>query len=337
MNVLVTGGAGYIGSHVAWSCVDAGHQVTVLDDLRNGLPELVPPAARLVQTSLEDVDGVRRVLAEGHFDAAMHFAGSIVVPESIANPVAYYRNNTANSLTLIDALVQAGTRKLVFSSTAAVYGPSTKAWLSESDPAEPISPYGRSKLMTETMLADTAAAHDLSYVALRYFNVAGADPEGRTGQCTPNATHLIKLACQTALELRPELDIFGDDYATPDGTCIRDYIHVSDLAAAHLLALEHLRDGESGVMNCGYGRGVSVLEIVAAVERVSGRRLPVRRVDRRPGDAPAVVADCSKIRRLLPWTPRFEEIDAIVGAAYEWEKMLLRRSEQGPAKAGVGG
>ncbi len=289
MTILVTGGAGYIGSHMVLALLDAGEKVVVVDNLSTGYAGAVPEQAKLVEGDIGDGDLVGDVIARHGVTAIVHFAGSIVVPDSIADPLGYYLNNTVKSRALIAAAVAGagGVKQFIFSSTAAVYGMPEANPVSEDAPLRPISPYGSSKMMTEAMLADTAFAHDLNYVALRYFNVAGADPDGRTGQSTPRATHLIKVACQTALGQRDGLDIYGTDYDTPDGTCIRDYIHVSDLARAHVLALAHLeRGGESLTLNCGYGQGYSVLEVIEAVKRASGVDFPVRRWIAGPGTRP---------------------------------------------------
>ena len=277
MTVLVTGGAGYIGSHMVYALADAGEDVVVLDNLSTGFWWAISPQARIVEGDIGDEALLARVMKDEKFDAVIHFAGSIVVPESVADPLGYYLNNTVKTRSLIAAAVAAKIPRFVFSSTAAVYGNPSANPVLENAVLDPLSPYGRSKLMSEWMLRDTHAAHGMQFAALRYFNVAGADPKGRTGQSTPRATHLIKVACQTALGQRDHLDVFGTDYPTPDGTCVRDYIHVSDLVAAHLDALRYLRaGGESGIFNCGYGRGFSVLEVARAVERASGRKLDLR-------------------------------------------------------------
>jgi UDP-glucose 4-epimerase len=327
MTILVTGGAGYIGSHMALALADRGEDVVVLDNLSTGLRWAVPPAAELVEGDIGDevlLDGLMR---SRRFDAVVHFAGSIVVPESVRDPLAYYLNNTVKSRALLAATVRAGIPRFIFSSTAAVYGNPVSQPVYEDDLPSPISPYGSSKLMTEWMLRDVHAAHGLQYVALRYFNVAGADPQGRTGQSTPRATHLIKVACQAALGQRDGLEVFGTDYPTPDGTCLRDYIHVSDLAAAHVDALAHLRrGGESGIFNCGYGKGYSVLEVIRAVERVTGAPLPVSHGPRRAGDPAAIVAGASRVRDMLGWKPRYENLDFIVETALAWERRLGQRN-----------
>lgn len=323
MTVLVTGGAGYIGSHAVLALVDAGERVVVLDDLSTGLRAAVPDGVPLVVGDVADVDVVRKTIAAHGVDELMHFAARIVVPDSVADPLGYYEANTAKTRTLLAAAIGSGVTRLVFSSTAAVYGEPDVSILTEDTPPAPINPYGRSKLMSEWMIADAARAHDLRYTVLRYFNVAGADPRGRAGQSTPNATHLIKVACQAAVGARPKMALYGDDYATPDGTCVRDYIQVSDLADAHLAALRRLRKGgESLTLNCGYGRGASVREVIEAVKRVSGADFPVERAPRRAGDPAALVADATRIRENLAWTPRFADLDTIVAQALAWERRL---------------
>jgi UDP-glucose 4-epimerase len=318
--VLVTGGAGYIGSHAVLALLEAGYGVVVLDNLSTGRRALVAADADFVEGDVGDTALLDRLLPEKRIAAVLHFAGSIIVPESVEKPLLYYRNNTIKTQGLIEACVRHGVRHFIFSSTAAVYGTPDRLPVGESVPPRPINPYGTSKLMSEWVLRDTAAAHDLDYVALRYFNVAGADPAGRTGQATPAATHLIKVACETALGHRDHVAVFGDDYPTPDGTGIRDYIHVTDLVAAHVLALDHLRrGGDSLVMNCGYGHGFSVREVLATVERAAGRPFDIRNAPRRAGDPAALVADASLIRRQLDWHPRFDDLDTIVETALAWE------------------
>ena len=325
MSVLVTGGAGYIGSHMVLELLGAGQDVVVLDNLSTGFRQAVPAGTPLVVGDAGDADLVGATIRRHHVDAIIHFAGSIVVPDSVADPLGYYNNNTVKSRALIEAAIAGGVKNFIFSSTAAVYGTPDKVPVDETAPTRPESPYGSSKLMTEIMLADAARAHDFNYVALRYFNVAGADPEGRTGQSTPRATHLIKVACETALGKRGHMDVFGTDYPTADGTCIRDYIHVSDLARAHSAALGYLRNGgKSDIFNCGYGRGYSVLETIEAVRRISGRNFAVQYADRRPGDIMTMVAEVSRIRALLDWTPRYDDLDTIVTHALAWEEKLLR-------------
>jgi UDP-glucose 4-epimerase len=323
MAILITGGAGYIGSHMVLAALERGEKVVVLDNLTTGKRGLVADGATFVEGNAGDQALVDKLAADHAIDAIIHFAGSIVVPDSVTEPLAYYANNTVVARNLMDAAVKAGVKHFIFSSTAAVYGEGQAGVLTETMTTEPINPYGRSKLMTEWMLQDTARAHDFRYVALRYFNVAGADPKGRTGQSSPRATHLIKRGCQVALGRAPQLDIFGTDYPTPDGTGVRDYIHVSDLVAAHALALDYLRDGGRPiVMNCGYGHGASVREVIQAIERAAGHPLPARESPRRPGDAPSLVADASLIRETLGWEPAHDDLDAIVRDAYAWEKKL---------------
>lgn len=323
MSILVTGGAGYIGSHMVYALTDAGRDVVVLDNLTTGSRGLVSEAARFVEGDAGDISHVMSLIAEHGIDTVIHFAGSIVVPDSVADPLSYYANNTVVARNLIEAAVKGGAKNFIFSSTATVYAGESPDPLSESLPTGPVSPYGRSKLMTEWMLEDSARAYDFRYVALRYFNVAGADAKGRTGQSSPRATHLIKRASQVALGRVSHLDIFGTDYPTADGTGVRDYIHVSDLVGAHVLALDYLRDGGSAtVMNCGYGHGASVREVIASVERVTGRPLPVKESPRRAGDPPWLVADASKIREVLGWRPKHDNLDEIVRSAYAWEQRL---------------
>jgi UDP-glucose 4-epimerase len=322
--ILVTGGAGYIGSHTTLALNEAGYEVVVYDNLSTGRAEAVLPPARLVVGDLAETDRLDRFMREEGFSAILHFAGSIVVPESVENPLKYYMNNTNNTTELIRLAVKNKIPRFIFSSTAAVYGmPDTPA-VTEESPTSPINPYGRTKLMSEWVIQDTAFAHpEFSFVILRYFNVAGADPEGRIGQCTPDATHLIKVASQAALGRREALHIFGTDYDTPDGTCIRDYIHVADLAGAHVLSLGHLEAGNpSGVFNCGYGHGYSVREIARAVQRVSGVDFPVVESGRRAGDPPALISDPARIRAAMNWTPAHDDIDVIALSAYAWESRL---------------
>lgn len=322
MAVLVTGGAGYIGSHTTLELLQRGETVCVLDNLSTGVRSLVPDGARFFQGNVKDRPLVEWILTDNDIDAVIHFAGSTIVPESVENPLLYYANNTANTRSLLEACVRRGVKHFIFSSTAAVYG-AAGGVIDEDAVKSPTNPYGRSKLMTEWMLQDTARATGLRYMALRYFNVAGADPHGRTGQSTPMATHLIKRACQAALGRLPYLGIFGVDYETPDGTGVRDYIHVSDLAAAHALALDHLRSGgESGAFNCGYGRGFSVRDVIGAVEQASGRSLTIQEFPRRAGDAPAVVADPTRLKAQLGWKPQHEALDEIVRDALAWERRL---------------
>ena len=323
MSILVTGGAGYIGSHMVLELLSAGEKVLVLDNLSTGVRAAVPAEAQLIVGDVGDQEAVTALMRRQNVEAVVHFAGSIVVPDSITDPLGYYHNNTVKSRALMAAAVAAGVKNFIFSSTAAVYGmPSTNP-VSEGNELKPISPYGTSKLMTELMLADVSRAHDFRYAALRYYNVAGADPMGRSGQSTPRATHLIKVACQTALGHHPQLSVYGTDYATPDGTCIRDYIHVSDLARAHMAALRHLRAGGApDVFNCGYGRGYSVLEVIEAVKKVSGVDFKVSFAPRRAGDPAALVAAAGHIRKVLGWQPQLEDLTTIVAHAYAWESRL---------------
>jgi UDP-glucose 4-epimerase len=323
MSVLVTGGAGYIGSHMVLELVDAGEDVVVIDNLSTGFAWAVSPKAKLIVSDIDDTDVVEAAIKEHGVTAIIHFAGSIVVPESVTDPLGYYLNNTVKSRGLIAAAVKTGVKHFIFSSTAAVYGNPKENPVTEAAALTPMSPYGSSKLMTEIMLADTAKAHDFRFVALRYFNVAGADPQGRSGQSTPKATHLIKVACETALGKRPKMDVFGTDYPTEDGTCIRDYIHVTDLARAHSAALKYLRDGgESDIFNCGYSKGYSVHQVISAVKRVSGVDFKVVLSPRRAGDPAAIVAASAKIRDRLGWTPMHDDLDRIVAQALAWEEKV---------------
>ena len=322
--VLVTGGAGYIGSHAVLALRDAGWPVAVIDNLSTGFRFAVPDDVPLFQGDIEDGALLARICAEQGIGAIMHFAGSIIVPESVSHPLKYYHNNTVKSRALIEAAVKAGVPHFIFSSTAATYGMPEVSPVTEQSPRVPINPYGWSKLMTEQMLADTAAAHPINYCALRYFNVAGADPRARSGQSTAGATHLIKVAVEAALGKRDFVSVFGTDYDTPDGTGVRDYIHVSDLAAAHVLALEALvaQPDASLTMNCGYGRGFSVLEVLDAVDRVTNMQIDRRIEGRRAGDPGSLVADPSRLRATLPWRPQFADLDTIIGHALAWERKL---------------
>ncbi len=327
MTVLVTGGAGYIGSHMVLALTDAGEDVVVLDNLTTGFAWAIAPQAKLVEGDIADEALVERIIKEHGVDAVVHFAGSIVVPDSVADPLGYYLNNTVKSRALMAAVVKAGCKNFIFSSTAAVYGNPETMPVFETTQPKPISPYGTSKLMTELMLRDAHLAYGLNYVALRYFNVAGADPQGRSGQSTPRATHLIKVACQTALGQRASMDVFGTDYNTPDGTCLRDYIHVSDLISAHMDALAHLRrGGQSGIFNCGYGQGYSVLDVIRAVEKAFGGPVNHRLAPRRPGDPAGIVAGADQVRQVLGWAPKYNDLDFIVASALRWEKHLERRN-----------
>jgi UDP-glucose 4-epimerase len=312
---------------MALALADAHEDIVVLDNLSTGFWWAVPSVAKLYEGDIGDEALLDKIMSAHKIDAVIHFAGSIVVPESVADPLGYYLNNTVKSRALIAAAVKHKVPRFIFSSTAAVYGnPLTNPVFETAAPA-PVSPYGTSKLMTEIMLRDSHAAYGIDYVALRYFNVAGADPKGRSGQSTPRATHLIKVACQTALGQRPYMEVFGTDYDTPDGTCLRDYIHVSDLIAAHMDALKHLRGGgESGIFNCGYGKGYSVLEVIKAVEKAVGKSFDVRMAERRPGDPAAIVAGADRVRSVLGWEPKHNDLDFIVSSALAWEDKLSKKN-----------
>jgi len=326
MSVLVTGGAGYIGGHMTLGLLDAGEKTVVLDDLSTGFDWAVNEPARLAVGDMGDADLVARLIDEHEVDAIAHFAAKIVVPDSVVDPLGYYLNNTAKARTLIETAIKGGVKNFIFSSTAAVYGETSSEPVSEETPLAPISPYGRSKLMVEWMLEDASRAYDFRYVALRYFNVAGADPQGRLGQSTPKATHLIKRGVQTALGVYPSMEIFGQDYPTRDGTCIRDYIQVTDLIDAHMAALRYLRGGgESVVCNCGYGHGQTVKEVVDVVKRVSGVDFRVILSPRRAGDPAAIVARADRARRVLGWRPSRDNLDDIVRQALDWERRLHNR------------
>jgi UDP-glucose 4-epimerase len=323
MSILVTGGAGYIGSHMVHYLVESSERVVVLDNLSTGFRCAIPTGAELVIGETGDEALVARLIAEREVSAIIHFAASIVIPDSLSDPLGYYRNNTVNSRALIECAVRGGVKQFIFSSTAAVYGNPAKVPVSEDDALAPMSPYGSSKLMTEIMLRDAAIAHGLDYVILRYFNVAGADPDLRTGQSTRGATHLVKVAVETALGKRAKMEVFGTDYPTPDGTCIRDYIHVADLVRAHADALSYLRaGGRSATLNCGYGHGFSVLEVIDAVKCLSGVDFRVDRAGRRPGDPAQVVARSDRARESLGWKPRFDDLATIVTHALAWERKL---------------
>jgi UDP-glucose 4-epimerase len=325
--VLVTGGAGYIGSHAVLALRDAGWPVVVIDNLVTGFRWAVPDDVPFEQGDIGDGALMAEVLARHGIGAIMHFAGSVVVPESVENPLKYYRNNTANSRSLIESAVTTRVRHFIFSSTAATYGIPEIVPVQEDSPKQPINPYGMSKLMTEFMLADVAAAHPINYCALRYFNVAGADPQGRTGQSTAGATHLIKVAVEAATGKRGHVSIFGTDFDTPDGTGVRDYIHVSDLAAAHVHALDKLvaEPAASHIMNCGYGQGFSVNQVLDAVDRATNQTIERRLEGRRAGDPDALTADNSRIMATLPWTPQHADLDVIIGHALAWERKLGAR------------
>ncbi|MFL0415067.1 UDP-glucose 4-epimerase GalE [Sphingomonas sp. 179-A 2A2 NHS] len=321
--VMVTGGAGYIGSHAVLALLDSGHDVVVIDNLVTGFDWAVDPRAAFVNIAVED-PGVRDVIRDHNVRAIMHFAGSVVVPESVENPLKYYRNNTAATRSLIESAMAEGVPHFIFSSTAATYGNPTKSPITEADPQLPINPYGMSKLMTEAMLRDVAAVHPMNYGALRYFNVAGADPQSRSGQSTIGATHLIKIAVEAATGKRAAVGVFGTDFATRDGTGVRDYIHVSDLADAHVAALKQLiaAPTESFTFNCGYGRGFSVLEVLDAVDRVTNMTIERRIEGRRAGDPAELVADNSAILAGLDWQPKRADLDGIVRDALAWERKL---------------
>lgn len=330
MAVLVTGGAGYIGSHMVLALLDRGEAVTVLDDLSTGIWWVLPPEVHFVKGDIGDEALLDEILGAGGFDAIIHFAGSAIVPDSVGDPLGYYLNNTVKSRSLMAAAVRHKVPRFIFSSTSAVYGNPAVVPVTEAAAPSPMSPYGASKLMTEWMLRDAAVAHGLKYAVLRYFNVAGADPKGRSGQSTPRATHLIKVASQTALGQREFMEVFGRDYPTPDGTCIRDYIHVSDLVDAHAAALDYLRaGGESDIFNCGYGRGFSVLEVIAAVERASAKKVNVKDAPRRAGDPASVVAVADRARHMLGWKPTRDDLDGIVASALAWEAKLAERNSTG--------
>ena len=326
MSVLVTGGAGYIGGHMVLGLLDAGEKVVVIDNLSTGFAWAVPPQATLVVGDFGDKALVARLIAEHEVDAIAHFAAKIVVPESVTDPLGYYLNNTANARNLLECAVEGGVRNFIFSSTAAVYGETSSEPVSEETPLSPISPYGRSKLMVEWMLEDCARAYDFRYVALRYFNVAGADPQGRHGQSALNSTHLIKRGVQTALGRFPAMDVFGEDYPTRDGTCVRDYIQITDLIDAHLAALANLRKGgEAMVCNCGYSHGATVKEVIDVVKRVSGVDFKVNVVGRRPGDPAAIVARADRVKSVLGWSPKRDNLEEIVQQALDWERRLHNR------------
>lgn len=324
MTVLVTGGAGYIGSHMVRALVEAGESVVVVDNLSTGFSTSLPEGVPLFIGDAADENLVEGVIAAHSVESIIHFAGSVVVPDSMRDPLAYYRNNTMTTRSLLNAAVKCGVNRFIFSSTAAVYGNPDQVPVPEHAPTRPLSPYGSSKLMTEIMLHDTAAAHGMNYAVLRYFNVAGADPQARIGLATVGATHLLKIAVEAATGQRAKIDVFGTDYPTPDGSCVRDFIHVSDLAQAHRAALSYLRGGGSSVtLNCGYGRGYSVLETIEAVRRVSGRNFAVQYAPRRPGDIMTMIADTSRIRSTLDWTPQYDDIETIARHALAWEQKLF--------------
>jgi UDP-glucose 4-epimerase len=325
MTVLVTGGAGYIGSHMVHALAEAGESVVVIDNLSTGFSAFLPKGVPLFIGDAADENMVEGVIETHGVKSILHFAGSVVVPDSMRNPLAYYRNNTMTTRSLLNAAVKGGVNRFIFSSTAAVYGNPDQVPVPEHAPTRPMSPYGSSKLMTEIMLHDVASAHGMNYVVLRYFNVAGADPQARIGLATVGATHLLKIAVEAATGQRAKIDVFGTDYPTPDGSCIRDFIHVSDLAQAHRAALSYLRGcGASVTLKCGYGRGYSVMETIEAVRRVSGRHFAVQYADRRPGDIMTMVADTSRIRATLDWTPQYDDLETIAAHALAWEEKLSR-------------
>jgi UDP-glucose 4-epimerase len=325
MTVLVTGGAGYIGSHMVLALVEAGESVVVIDNLSTGFSAFLPEGVPLFIGDAGDENLVEGVIEQHNIESIIHFAGSVVVPDSMRDPLGYYRNNTFTTRSLLNAAVKCDINRFIFSSTAAVYGNPEQVPVPEIAPTRPLSPYGFSKLMSEIMLHDVATAHGMKYVALRYFNVAGADPQGRVGLATIGATHLLKIAVEAATGQRAKIDVFGTDYPTPDGSCIRDFIHVSDLAQAHRAALLYLRGGGNSVtLNCGYGRGYSVLETIEAVRRISGRNFAIQYAARRPGDIMTMVADTSRMRALLDWAPQFDDLDTIATHALAWEEKLLR-------------
>src|SRR6476660_950948 len=325
MTVLVTGGAGYIGSHMVRALVDAGESVVVIDNLSTGFSNLLPESVPLSIGDAADENLVEGAINSHPIDSIVHFAGSVVVPDSMRDPLAYYRNNTMTTRSLLNVAVKCNIKRFIFSSTAAVYGNPDQVPVPETAPTRPMSPYGSSKLMTEIMLHDVASAHGMNYVVLRSFNVAGADPLARIGLATVGATHLLKIAVEAAVGPRAKIDVFGTDYPTPDGSCIRDFIHVSDLAQAHRAALAYLRGGGGCItLNCGYGRGYSVLETIEAVRRVSGRNFAVSYAPRRPGDIMTMVADTSRIHATLDWTPQFDNLETITSHALAWEQMLFR-------------
>ncbi|VAX07364.1 UDP-glucose 4-epimerase [hydrothermal vent metagenome] len=325
--VLVTGGAGYIGSHTLRQLAEAGERVVTLDNLSSGFRDAVL-SGTFIEGNTGDQELVSQILREHNIESVLHFAAHTIVPESVSNPLKYYGNNTCNTRNLLECCQNEGVKNFIFSSTAAVYGIADKGTIWEHTPTQPINAYGGSKLMSEQMLRDLSAVTNLKHVSLRYFNVAGSDPEGRIGQSTKNATLLIKVACEVAVGKRDAVSIFGTDYPTPDGTGIRDYIHVEDLAAAHLKALDYLRNGgESTTLNCGYGHGYSVREVLDSVNRVNGKPLSIREEPRRAGDPPQLIAGADKIRDILGWEPRFDNLETIVKTSLEWEKKLQAREE----------
>ena len=334
MTVLVTGGAGYIGSHTVRALVDAGESVVVIDNLSTGFSQFLPEDVPLFIGDAADENLVEGVIAAHNVSSIIHFAGSVVVPDSLRDPLGYYRNNTMTTRNLLNAAVRCNISRFIFSSTAAVYGNPDRMPVPEEAPTRPLSPYGSSKLMTEIMLHDVATAHGMHYVVLRYFNVAGADPQARIGLATVGATHLLKIAVEAATGQRAKIDVFGTDYPTADGSCVRDFIHVSDLAEAHCAALTYLdQGGPSATLNCGYGRGYSVIETIEAVRRASGRNFAVQYASRRPGDIMTMIADTARIRATLDWTPQYDDLDTIARHALAWEEKLLSERQQDPRHA----
>lgn len=334
MTVLVTGGAGYIGSHTVRALVDAGARVVVIDNLSTGFSHFLPESVPLFIGDVADENLVEGVIAAHNVNSIIHFAGSVVVPDSLRDPLGYYRNNTMTTRNLLNAAVKCNISRFIFSSTAAVYGNPDQMPVAEEAPTRPLSPYGSSKLMTEIMLHDVATAHGMHYVVLRYFNVAGADPQARIGLATVGATHLLKIAVEAATGQRAKIDVFGTDYPTADGSCVRDFIHVTDLAQAHCAALTYLEQGgTSATLNCGYGRGYSVLETIEAVRRESGRNFAIQYADRRPGDIMTMIADTARMRATLDWTPQYDSIDTIARHALAWEEKLLAERHHGDQQA----
>ncbi len=337
MTVLVTGGAGYIGSHMVLALAEAGESVVVIDNLSTGFSTFIPDGVPLFIGDVSDENLVEGVIAAHHVDSIIHFAGSVVVPESMRDPLGYYRNNTMTTRNLLNVAVRCNIPRFIFSSTAAVYGNPDHTPVAEDAPTRPLSPYGMSKLMTEIMLHDVATAHGMNYVVLRYFNVAGADPLARVGLATAGATHLLKIAVEAATGQRAKIDVFGTDYPTPDGTCIRDFIHVSDLVQAHRAALGYLaKGGVSTTWNCGYGRGYSVFEVIEAVRRVSGRNFAVQQADRRIGDIMTMIADTRRIHSAVDWTPQYDNLDTIAAHALAWEEKLLHERQHGEGRVATG-
>ena len=326
MKILLTGGAGYIGSHTAWEAIDHGIDVVIIDNLSTGVRGNCPPQAAFYEGDVGDANLLDRIFSENKIDAVIHFAGSIVVPESVEKPAEYYHNNVSNSITLIEACQRHNVNNFVFSSSAAVYGMPDSGTINEDTPTSPINPYGWTKLMVEYILRDVSASSDLRYSALRYFNVAGADPKGRTGESPPHATHLIKIAAQHASGKREQVYIFGEDYPTPDGTCIRDYVHVTDLALAHLAVLKKLEEsGENLILNCGISKGFSVREVLTKAEEVAGRPLNIIPAERRAGDPPSLVANADRIRKVTDWNPQHTNLAEIIASAVKWEEIMVER------------